>query len=90
MIFVFMGLMFVQLNYSLHMEFLHESLVNFQVAVDITENNFEMHYPSIIETINTCDFIAFDLEFSGTDYKSYFRSVYVDTVRLVELCNGIV
>ena len=86
MIFVFMGLMFVQLNYSLHMEFLHESLVNFQVAVDITENN----YPSIIETINTCDFIAFDLEFSGTDYKSYFRSVYVDTVRFVELCNGIV
>ena len=28
-----------------------------------------------------CDFIAFDLEFSGTDYKPYFRSVYADTVR---------
>ena len=75
-----MGLMFVHIHFSFHMELLHESLVNFQVAVDITENNFELHYPSIVSTINSCDFIAFDLEFSGTDYKSYFRSVYVDTV----------
>ena len=85
-----MGFLFVQINYSLPMELLHESLVNFNVTVDITESNFEMHLPAIIETINTCDFIAFDLEFSGTDYKSYFRSVYVDTVCFSESSNVVV
>lgn len=53
---------------------------SFKEVVDLTESNFKTYLPFVLETIENCDFIAFDLEFSGTDYKPYFRSVYVDTV----------
>ena len=66
------------------MESLRESLADWGVAVDITESNFSLHLPAVLDTINNCDFIAFDLEFSGTDYKPYFRSIRADTVFLLE------
>lgn len=53
---------------------------DFATVVDMTESNFLTYLPKVLECINSCDFIAFDLEFSGTDYKSYFRSIYADTV----------
>lgn len=53
---------------------------SFNSTVDLTESNFQTFLPNVLEVINNCDFIAFDLEFSGTDYKPYFRSVYTDTV----------
>lgn len=53
---------------------------SFNSVVDLTESNFQTFLPNVLEVINECDFIAFDLEFSGTDYKPYFRSVYTDTV----------
>ena len=66
------------------MNFLTASLANFDIAVDMTAANFEMHLSEVLDIIKNCDFIAFDLEFSGTDYKPYFRSVYADTVRIGE------
>lgn len=51
-------------------------------VIDITVNNFEECLPYVLETIRKSEFIAFDLEFSGTDYKPYFRCVYADTVYL--------
>ena len=50
--------------------------------IDITVNNFDTALPAVLDTIQKSDFIAFDLEFSGTDYKPYFRCVYSDTVYL--------
>lgn len=58
---------------------------SFNSTVDITEANFKECLPKVLETIHNCDFIAFDLEFSGTDYKPYFRSVFVDTVSFLWL-----
>ena len=52
---------------------------DFASVVDMTESNFLTYLPQVLECIKNCDFIAFDLEFSGTDYKPYFRSVYADT-----------
>ncbi len=54
---------------------------DFASVVDMAESNFLTYLPQVLECIKNCDFIAFDLEFSGTDYKPYFRSVYADTVR---------
>ena len=51
-------------------------------AVDVTQSNFESVLPDVLKHIADCDFIAFDLEFSGSGYKSYFRSVSLDTVLL--------
>ena len=50
--------------------------------IDVTVSNFEACLPLVLETIRKSEFIAFDLEFSGTDYKPYFRCVYADTVYL--------
>ena len=57
-----------------------EAPSDFQSTVDMTDSNFLTHLPRVLETIKGCDFVAFDLEFSGTDYKPYFLSVYADTV----------
>lgn len=59
---------------------MESSAESFNEIVDITESNFKVMLPKVLEIIYNCDFIAFDLEFSGTDYKSYFRSIYLDTV----------
>lgn len=59
-----------------------ESLPENDVTVDVTQSNFENVLPDVLKHIADCDFIAFDLEFSGSGYKSYFRSVSLDTVSL--------
>ena len=64
------------------MNTLTASLANFDIAVDMTAANFEMYLPEVLDIIEHCDFIAFDLEFSGTEYKPYFRNVFADTVRM--------
>ena len=64
------------------MSLLTASLADFNIAVDMTAANFEMHLPEVLYIIEHCDFIAFDLEFSGMGYKPYFRSVGADTVTM--------
>lgn len=59
-----------------------ESLPENDVTVDVTQSHFENVLPDVLKHIADCDFIAFDLEFSGSGYKSYFRSVSLDTVSL--------
>ena len=74
-------MVYLFVNHSLYrMESVEHLRESFKAVVDLTESNFQTYLPLVLETIENCDFIAFDLEFSGTDYKSYFRSVYVDTV----------
>ena len=67
---------------SVTMENRVESLSESNAAVDVTQSNFENVLPDVLKHIAECDFIAFDLEFSGSGYKSYFRSVSLDTVSL--------
>ena len=59
-----------------------ETFPKSDAAVDVTQSNFENVLPDVLKHIADCDFIAFDLEFSGSGYKSYFRSVSLDTVSL--------
>ena len=60
-----------------------ETTCTAEIPIDITVNNFDASLPAVLDTIEKSDFIAFDLEFSGTDYKPYFRCVYSDTVYLL-------
>ena len=67
---------------SLTMESQTETFSKSDATVDVTQSNFESVLPYVLKHIANCDFIAFDLEFSGSGYKSYFRSVSLDTVSL--------
>ena len=50
-------------------------------VIDITSENFVEMLPVVADAIDNCDFIAFDLEFSGKGSQSYHKSVQADTVR---------
>ncbi|KAK8793431.1 hypothetical protein WA158_004790 [Blastocystis sp. Blastoise] len=52
---------------------------NYKKIVDISSDNFVSMLPEIANNIIHCDFIAFDLEFSGSGVKSYHKSVEADT-----------
>lgn len=56
-----------------------DSPTSFERTLDFIEENYLQNLPQVFEIIDKADFIAFDLEFSGCDYKPYFRSVYTDT-----------
>lgn len=48
--------------------------------IEITDDNFESEFPHIQKAIFESTFVAFDMEFSGMDIHSYYKSVSVDTV----------
>ena len=49
-------------------------------VVEITDENFESQFPDIQKTVSESIFVAFDLEFSGLELKSFHKSITVDTV----------
>ena len=51
------------------MESQTETFSKSDATVDVTQSNFESVLPDVLKHIANCDFIAFDLEFSGSGYK---------------------
>ena len=66
-------LYFEKYFYSLNME-------DTVKVVEITDENFESQLPDIQKTVSESIFVAFDLEFSGLELKSFHKSITVDTV----------
>lgn len=63
-----------------------ENQEDYVKIVEITDENFEAEFPNIQKTVFESAFVAFDMEFSGLESKSYHKSVSVDSVDLILCC----